>query len=130
MGEAPANPDSPLVVSFAGLTFELRVLGTPSGGAPETTVCESVGNGPFQPSAVLETRTATPLRGCLSAFGSFSQPYVVDVRFNESVSDTSALTERKLMVVLGGDCNADGIRSGIFNVIGAYLYCVQWNFSI
>lgn len=122
-GEIP--PENPLVVSFDGLTFELRVLENIAGGSLETTVCESVDDGPFQPSSVLETRTARPLRGCLQPFGSFSQPYVVDVKFNESITDTAVLTERKIMMVLGSDCNTDEVHSGIFSVIGAYCPVMQ-----
>lgn len=118
VGEIPSNPDSPIVVSHEdGLTFELRVLEGPT-GALETTVCESVANAPFRLSTVLMTRRATPIRSCLQAFGSFSQPYEVDVRFKQSFSDSSALTERKIVVVLGDDCDATGIRSSVFKVIG------------
>lgn len=120
-GEPPPNPDAPLVVSMEnGLTFELRVL---QDRAPtraiETTVCDSISDAPFQTSKLLLTRRVTPLRSCLQAPGVFSQPYIVEVRLNESFNNSSAaLTERKIMVVLGSNCSTIGIRSGIFNVIG------------
>lgn len=120
MGDIP-NPDSLLVVNLGDrLTFELRVVEDPT-GTLKTTVCESVGGSTFGPSEVLLTRAATPLRSCLQAFGSFSRPYAVHVRFNETITDSSVLTERKMVVVLGADCDTAAVRSGVFNVIGQWL---------
>lgn len=115
MGEIPPNPDTPLVINQEdNLIFELRVLEDPT-GTLETIVCESIGDSPLRPSEVLLTRTTTPLRSCLQEFGSFSQPYVVDVRVRR---DSSILTERKVVVVFGTDCDTAEIRSRVFNVIG------------
>lgn len=56
------------------LTFELRVLNF---GIP--TVCDSIGQAPFETSKMLEARSPTPDSNCFVAFGSFSQPYTISV---------------------------------------------------
>ena len=108
-----------------GLNFELRVLvlGTP-------TVCDSIGQDPFEVSTILEARTPTRDSNCLQAFGSFSQPYTISVRFREG---SSQLTERRIKVILVGDCSTYEIGSAellvgkcgcLFRTIRLELYII------
>ena len=71
---------------------------------------------------MLDARRIAPLFGCLTAPTLFSTPYTVRVRVHEDFDDTSALTERKMMVVLGDECDTDGMRSGIFNVRSVWQF--------
>lgn len=98
------------------LIFELRIHQNPG----TFTVCESSGSDIFQPSSLLRHRLATAKDMCMiaSKFPHFSRPYTVRVRFEDSVSDSSELTERRVKLVLGNNCNNAAVRSDELTVIG------------
>ena len=107
-------PDAPIVVNKEdGLVFIMR---TTILIALEATLCDD-STGVFQKSTVLTARTIRPMLSCRQAFGSFSQPYLIPVKFYESFSDSSALTERRVKLVLGRDCTGR-VSSRPLRVIG------------
>lgn len=100
----------------------MRIASNPTGEFT-FSVCERFsGGGPFQRSEIFIARTAMTIRTCQFAFGRFSQPYILAVIFKSSISDSSVLTERMIMVVLGTNCNIDDeqLHSRELNVIGMF----------
>ena len=100
--------------------FKLRVVDP---DVPvDSVVCEDGGEAgtEFQPSNVLQTRSAVPVSTCLQGFGTFSQPYLINVKVRDS-STPMELTERRIKVVLGSKCNSTELSSSVLSVIG------KWN---
>ncbi len=84
-------------------------------GSFDFTVCE---NSAFQLSMLLVAHPAQSVDTCIQAFGSFSRPYIVEVSFRLTVTNPTVLTQRKIKVVLGSDCNTTETASEILNVVG------------
>lgn len=103
------------------LPFELRVHQIPG----QITVCESIGGetAPFQRSSAFSATIPRAVRWCQRNFSSFSRPYQFRVGVVQP-SSASGLTRRRVKVVLGGDCGAEG---EILTVVGKLMVVLDYS---